>query len=152
MKLINLKKAENEKIKHAVSYVIYNKKRTKIMIVQRPYEDENLPGIWGLPAGNVREKEAFNEAVIRSGREKLGVKLKPVKFIGRGDIKREDYVLHMEEYEVQITSGEPKVPQPIRGITQYTKWHWGVSSDLRESASKGSLCSQIYLMSLNEKW
>lgn len=89
---------------------------------------------------------------MRSGREKLGVNLKPTKFIGRGNIERDIYILHMEEYEAEIISGEPKVPQPVERITQYQQWKWGVGSDLKNAASKGSLCSQIYLTSVNDNW
>ena len=132
-------------IKYAISFVIYSQDPSKFLIVQRPSDDENLPDIWGLPAGSVKDNETFKECVIRSGREKLGVELKPTKFIGRNNIERENYILHMEVYEAEIVSGEPEVPQSIQGITQYQKWRWGVSSDLKNAASKGSLCSQIYL-------
>lgn len=141
-----------KQIKYAIAYVIYNKDRSKFLIVQRPSDDANLPDAWGLPAGSVKDDETFEEAVIRSGKEKLGVELKPVKFIGRNNIERNDYILHMEEYEAEIISGEPKVPQPIQEITQYQQWRWGISSDLKDAASKGSLCSQIYLNSVNDQW
>lgn len=32
-------------IKNSVSVVIYNPDRSKILIVQRPFDDENLPGL-----------------------------------------------------------------------------------------------------------
>lgn len=81
----------------------------------------------------------------------LGVELKILKLIGENNINRKDYILHMKEYEVKILKGKPKVPQPIQGITQYQQWRWGIGSDLKEAASKGSLCSQIYLRSVNDK-
>ena len=139
-------------IKYAIAFVIYNQDHSKFLIVQRPSDDDNLPNVWGLPAGSVRNDETFEECVIRSGREKLGVKLKPSKFIGRNNIERDNYILHMEEYGAVIVNGEPEVPQPIEGMTQYQQWKWGESSDLKDAASKGSLCSQIYLTSVNDKW
>lgn len=139
-------------IKYAIAFVIYNQDHSKFLIVQRPSDDDNLPNVWGLPAGSVRNDETFEECVIRSGREKLGVKLKPSKFIGRSNIERDNYILHMEEYGAVIVNGEPEVPQPIEGMTQYQQWKWGESSDLKDAASKGSLCSQIYLTSVNDKW
>ena len=141
-----------KEIRYAVAYVIYNKDRSKFLIVQRPSDDENLPNVWGLPAGSVKDKETFEESVIRSGREKLGVVLKPIRFIGRSNLDRGDYILHLEEYEVEVLKGDPKVPQPIKGVTQYQSWRWGVSSELKDAAGKGSLCSQIYLTSVNEEW
>lgn len=137
-------------IKYAISYVIYNEDRTRFLTVQRPSNDNDLPNAWGLPAGSVRNDETFEEAIRRSGIEKLGVKLEPVRFIGRGNVERTDYVLHMEEYEAKIIDGEPSVPQSVEGVTQYQQWNWGVSNDLRDAASKGSLCSQIFLEKNNE--
>ncbi|PIU98179.1 hypothetical protein COS61_02865 [Candidatus Wolfebacteria bacterium CG03_land_8_20_14_0_80_40_12] len=139
-------------IKYAIAYVIYNKDRSKFLIVQRPIDDEDLPNIWGLPAGSVKDNETYEESIIRSGEQKLGVKLEPVGFIGRDNIEREKYILHMEEYETEIITGEPKVPQPIGGTTQYQKLKWGVKSDLIDGAKKGSLCDRIYLKGVNESW
>jgi len=139
-------------IKYAIAYLIYNEDRSKFLIVQRPSDDEDLPNVWGLPAGSVRGNESFEDAVIRSGKEKLGVNLKIAKFIGRKDIERKDYILHMEEYEAEIISGMPKVPQSAKGMTQYQDWRWGVSFDLKDAAAKGSLCSQIFLGSVGEQW
>ena len=141
-----------KQIKKAVSYVIYNKDKSKFLIVQRPSDDEDLPDVWGLPASSVKNNETFEKAMLRSGKEKLGVELKPIKFVGRNKIERNDYFLYMEEYEAKIVKGEPKVPQPFEGMTQYQQWRWGTSSDLKKAASKGSLCSQIYLESINKKW
>lgn len=139
-------------IKCAIAFVVYNQDRSKFLIVQRPSDDESLPNVWGLPSMFVRDNETIEECVIRSGREKLGVELKPKKFIGRGDIEREGFILHMEEYEAEIISGEPKVPQQVEGMTQFQQGKWGIGSDLKNAASKGSLCSQIYLTSVNDKW
>lgn len=132
-------------LKHAIAFVIYNKDRTKILIVQRPSDDKNLPDVWGLPAGVVNDDETFEQCVIRSGTEKLGVGLKILGFIGRGSLDRGDYILHMEEYEVAVVNGEPVAPQPFPKVTQYQKWKWGAPEDLKEAESKGSLCSRIYL-------
>lgn len=141
-----------KQIKCAVAFVIYNQNRSKILIVQRPSNDNNFPNVWGLPAGSVKDNETFEECVIRSGKEKLGVELKPTRFIGRSNIERDKHILHMEEYEAEIVSGEPEAPQSIQGITQYQQWKWGVSSELKSAAGKGSLCSRIYLTSINDKW
>jgi len=132
-------------IKYAIAFVVYNEDRSKLLVVQRPSDDKNFPNVWGLPAGSAKDTETFEECIIRSGKEKLGVELKPTKFVGRNNIERNNYILHMEEYEAEILDGKPEVPQPIQGITQYQQWRWGVGSDLKDAATKGSLCSQIYL-------
>ncbi len=138
-------------VKNSVAFVIYNKNRTRFLIVKRPPDDERLPDVWGLPAGSLRGEETYEDAIVRSGREKLGVELKVVGKIGEGEIDRGDYILHLEEYEAEILHGEPQVPQPVPGITQYVQWKWGKSSDLIEAAQKGSLCSQVYLSQVDQK-
>ena len=135
-------------VKRAISYVIYNENRSKILIVRRPNNDEDLPNLWGLPAGSVKDGETKEDAIIRSGRDKLGVELEVVRLIGKDNLERDKYILHMEDYEAKIISGEPEAPQKVEGITQYSDWRWGVADDLREIASKGSLCTQIYLKSI----
>ena len=139
-------------IKNSIAFVIYNKDKSAFLIVQRPSDDDNLPNVWGLPAGSLKDGETFEECVVRSGKEKLGVDLQVVDLIGEGEIEREHYILHMKEYKAEIANGEPKVPQAYEGITQYSRWKWGVAEDLKDAASKGSLCSQIYLKSIGENW
>jgi len=141
-----------KQLKNAVAFVIYNREGNRILTVLRPPDDKHLPNLWGLPAGSVKKEESFEECVLRSGREKLGVELQIVELIGDGHLEREDYVLYMKEYEVEIIKGKPKVPQPVKGMTQYTKWKWGKAEELIISARKGSLCSQIYLNSRRIKW
>lgn len=139
-------------IRHSIAYITYNKDRSKFLAVKRPSDDKDLPDVWGLPAGSLKNDETFEETVLRSAREKLGVGLKIVKLIGEGNIERENYILHMKEYEVEIIQGEPQVPQPVEGVTQYQSWKWATPNELTESARKGSLCSRLYLSSTNQKW
>ncbi len=137
-----------KKIKNAVSFVIYNKDRSKFLIVQRPADDANLPLVWGLPAGTLKEGETFEDAVLRAGKEKLGVEIKTGPLIGEGDLDRGEYTLHMKDFEVEIIDGEPSVPQVYPEVTQYVAWRWGIPKDLEDAAQKGSLCSKIYLASI----
>ena len=139
-------------VKHAVSFVIYNKERTHVLSVLRPPDDEHLPGLWGLPAGMVKKGESFEEAVVRAGWEKLGVELKVVTFVGDGNLERENHVLYMKEFEVSMSKGEPAAPQPVSGVTQYQEWKWARPEELVETARKGSLCSRIYLKSVGVGW
>lgn len=138
--------------KNTIAYVIYNKDRTRVFAVLRPKDDENLPNVWGLPAGSLRKGETFEAAVFRSGQEKLGVTLKIIRQLNEGEIERENHILHMKEYEAEIASGQPVVPQPVADVTQYQKWEWAKPEKLREAAQKGSLCSRLFLSLINEKW
>jgi len=135
--------------KHAIAFVIWDENRDKILAVQRPSTDEDLPDVWGLPAGSLRGGETFEACVIRSGREKLGVEVRIVRLIAEGEIERPACTLHMKEYEVEIVHGAPSVPQPVEGVTQYQRWKWAEPSMLTEAAYKGSLCSGLFLASRN---
>lgn len=138
-------------IRQAVAIVIHHPDHKRILIVQRPANDENLPNVWGLPATSLKKGESFKKAVLRLGREKLGVELKIIKLINEGQLEGKEYILFMKEYEVEIIKGKPKVPQKINGITQYQKWVWALSDKLKEAAQKGSLCSQLYLSRIKLK-
>lgn len=142
---------ENKKTLYAVALVIYNDDRSKFLIAHRPHDAESMPDVWGLIAGYVGEEETFEEAGVRAGWQKLGVILSPRSFVGRDNIQRDGYVLHMEEYEAKILRGEPAVPQNVKGVTQYNELKYGTSEDILDAARKGSLCSRIYLDSIGKK-
>lgn len=139
-------------LKNSVAFVIYNSDRTKFLIVRRPPDDIDLPNVWGLPAGSLKDEETFEDAVIRSAKEKLGIKIKIVKLINEGEIERTQFVLHMKEFEAEILEGDPSVPQDAPGVTQYSEWKWGQAGDLIEAAKIGSLCSRLYLGEAGYVW
>lgn len=131
-------------VKNSVAYVIYsNNSKNEFLIVQRPFDDEDLPGYWGLPAGSLKKNESFEDAVIRSGMEKLGVELKVIGLINEGELERKDYTLYMKEYEAKITKGKPNVMQETESGTKYRSSKWGTAEDLIPAASKGSLCCKL---------
>lgn len=132
-------------IKRSVAVVIYNPDRTQALIVRRPDSDQTLPGFWGLPAGFLNEEEEILDGALRIGQQKLGVGLRALNLIGEKSIEREKFVNQMQEYEAEIVSGVPKVPQPFKGITQYVEWKWGSAQDLVDTARAGGLCDQIFL-------
>jgi ADP-ribose pyrophosphatase YjhB (NUDIX family) len=131
--------------KHAIAFVVWNQDRDKVLAVQRPGNDEDLPDVWGLPAGSLREGETFEDCVVRSGREKLGVDVCIIQLLAEGESERTACILRMKEYEVEIVQGEPSVPQPLEGMTQYQRWQWAEPALLQEAAQKGSLCSRLFL-------
>jgi len=142
-------KSLSKPIKYAVFYAIINEKdKDKIIAIKRPEDDEDLPNIWGLPAGSVRGGESFEQACLRQAKNKLGIDIKILKFIGRGNIDRGDYILHGEEYLVKFISGDINLNQKDVEGTKYVDWKWALPEDFREASSKGSLCSSIYLDSL----
>jgi len=116
-----------------------------VLVVRRPPDDEDLPGAWGLPAGSLGPGESWEDAVRRAGREKLGVRLRPGPVLREGELEREDYRLRMRLYAAGIEDGEPSVPQPAPGVTQYTAWAWAPVGRLEPAARAGSLCSRLCL-------
>ena len=132
-------------VRSSTAFVIWNESRDKVLAVQRPASDENLPNVWGLPAGSLRGGESFEDCVLRSGKEKLGVELEIVTLVSEGDLERERYILHMQAFEVRIKSGKPSVPQNVPDVTQYQNWNWAEPILLVEAAQKGSLCSRLFL-------
>lgn len=117
----------------------------QVLLVQRPSDDEDLPDVWGLPAASLGPGEAWEDAVRRAARDKLGVTVDVAGVMQEGEKQRAGYALHMRLYAATIVRGEPAVPQPTPGVTQYQAWRWGTAADLQPAADAGSLCSQLYL-------
>lgn len=61
---------------------------------------------------------------------------------------RDEFDILLRNYEVEITSGEPEVPQPYSG-TQYVDWKWMKPEEFRRTAETGSLCTSLLLDSRN---
>jgi 8-oxo-dGTP diphosphatase len=114
-----------------------------LLVVRRPDDDEDLPGVWGLPAVSLAAGESEEDAVRRAGRDKLGVELEPVERVGSDGT--------MTDWEARILSGEPAVPQP-GPHTQYTQLRWGEPSDLKPAAQQGSLCCRVLLRARGLDW
>ena len=136
-------------IKRSVSFVIRDPAEPdRVLAVQRPADDEDLPDAWGLPAGSLREGESWDDALRRAGREKLGVELAVGGALTEGTLERSGYTLHMRLHEARIVAGAPLVPQPVPGVTQYAALAWLTGEAFRPAASAGSLCCRLYLESI----
>jgi hypothetical protein len=128
-------------VKRSVSLVIEGP--GGVLLVRRPDDDESLPGVWGLPAASLLPGESERDAVIRAGRDKLGVRVEPLR-----PIQAE---ASMTDWATRIASGEPSVPQRAGG-TQYVDWRWGDAAELAPAARAGSLCARALLRSLGSSW
>jgi ADP-ribose pyrophosphatase YjhB (NUDIX family) len=132
--------------KESVAVVIRNPQQAgQVLTVLRPERDEDLPNVWGLPAGSLRPGESWEDAVHRVGLEKLGVQLKVRRAMEQGAFERRNYRLQMRLYEAHIEKGTPFVPQPDNAVTQYAQWKWGTTADLQPAAQRGSLCCKLFL-------
>jgi ADP-ribose pyrophosphatase YjhB (NUDIX family) len=129
-------------LKRSVSLVI--EAPAGLLLVRRPDDDESLPGAWGLPAASLLAGESERDAVVRAGREKLGVELEVVGVLAEERAQRPGYEIAMRDWAVRIAVGEPAVPQPGEG-TQYVEWRWGRAEDLAPAARAGSLCARALL-------
>jgi ADP-ribose pyrophosphatase YjhB (NUDIX family) len=137
---------ENKPTKYVVALVILNDKG-ELFVVKRPAEGE-LPNIWGLPATVLKEGELPEKGTKRVGREKLGCKIKPVKFIGAAVQERKDGFMHLFDYQVKIVKGEPDVYKAKTKGTKYINQMWVKDFNvIMDGAKKGSLCEQIFLYS-----
>src|SRR5262245_1075644 len=97
--------------KHSVAVVI--SKADSILAIRRPDDDDELPGIWGLPAGTCRKQETVQDVIVRIGREKLGVELTPERRLTSGTQDRPGYFLDMELWAASMA-----------GTPTYPDWRW----------------------------
>lgn len=107
-----------------------------VLATRRPDNDDELPGIWGLPAGSCRAGETIQDVIRRIGRDKLGVNLTPMRKIVSGAQDRPAYRLEMELWEASM-----------KGIPVYPEWRWATLDLLRPGAVSGSLCCELAVQS-----
>ena len=132
-------------LKRSVSLVIEGP--AGVLLVRRPDDDESLPGLWGLPAASLREGETERDALLRVGREKLGVEVDLGAPIGEEEAERAEHRIAMRDWAASIAAGEPAVPQAGEG-TQYVELRWGEPAELEPAARAGSVCARVLLRSL----
>lgn len=134
-------------IRCAVAAVLRRDHRSEhFLAVQRPPDDDLLPGVWGLPAVTLQPGELPEQGVRRIGREKLGVEVEPVRFVGIGAMDRGDYQLILMDIEARLVAGEPDVGAATTLATRYSAQQWTDQLPLlRDAARRGSLCSRVLL-------
>lgn len=124
------------------------------LVVKRPDDDEDLPGVWGLPAGTRGQGETREDLIRRIGREKLGVALDPGASVAAGSTRRPAYRLDMDLWTATIIDGEPAVQcgtddvaptDDAASTTHYVAWRWDDPSALEDGARRGSLCCRLGL-------
>src|ERR1700686_5077378 len=108
-------------IKHSIAVMILDGDQT--LAIRRPENDDELPGIWGLPAGTCRSEETIHDVIRRIGCEKLRVQLTPLRKIASGTQDRAAYRLEMELWEASMD-----------GIPVYPEWQWASLDLLRPGA------------------
>ena len=117
-------------VKHSVAVMVL--RRSQILAIRRSEDDDELPGVWGLPAGTVRGEERIEDVIKRIGRDKLGVVLTPIRSVALGVQDRPAYRLEMELWEVSM-----------EGTPTYPDWQWASLDVLRPGMASGSLCCEL---------
>jgi uncharacterized protein len=140
-------------IKRSVAVVVRGPEAGTFLVVKRPDDPADpLAGVWGLPAVTLTDGEDERGAVVRAGRDKLGVELRAGRRLGQGSADRGDYLLVLADYEAAVVGGIPSVPQPDASVTQYVDWRYTVDpAVLAEAAARGSLCARIFLEDNSKK-
>jgi ADP-ribose pyrophosphatase YjhB (NUDIX family) len=138
-------------VKRSVALLVYPPgERRRFVVVRRPEHEEELAGVWGLPAATLRPGEEEIEAAHRVAREKLGTEVRLLGVRARGVQERPGYRLEMHLWEAELVGPEPRLPQSSRDpqITYYTAWRWATATALEEAARQGSLCARLALETL----
>ncbi len=119
-------------VKHSVAVVIRN--GDKVLSTRRVDNDDELPGIWGLPAGTLRSEETIEDLIVRIGRDKLRVELTPLRRLESGRQMRPQYLLEMELWEASM-----------KGTPNHPEWRWASVDSLQAGTAAGSLCCELAL-------
>jgi ADP-ribose pyrophosphatase YjhB (NUDIX family) len=117
-------------VKRSIALLIRNGQR--VLSVRRPEDDDELPGVWGVPAGSFRGDETLEDLVARIGRDKLGVTLTATRRLAHGRQQRDRYILEMELWEAEMV-GSPRHPA----------WQWTIADALEPGITQGSLCCRL---------
>ena len=132
----------------AIAVVIPNPgDHSLLLAVRRPDGDEDLPGVWGLPATTVRPLESDADAAIRLGETKLGSPVLLVALIAEGSQPQPGQELSMRLYSASMPATAPTLPLVAghQGVTYYAEWQWAPKSALEDGAERGSLCCALAL-------
>jgi len=121
-------------VKHSVAVLI--RRGDEILAIRRPQDDDELPGIWGIPAGTLRGKETTEDLIERIGRDKLGAKLTPIRKLATGTQDRLKYRLEMDLWEVSM-----------EGLPTHPEWKWAGLDLLRPGMNASSLCCELAIKS-----
>lgn len=124
----------------------------RVILVRRPEDDEDFPGMSGLPAASCQPGETLRLTAAPIGVQKLGAAVEVGPVLATGTQQRAGYTLEMTLFEARLVGDAPALPSGGAGEighTLYTDWRWGEAMELRASADHGSLCSQLLL---KDRW
>jgi len=126
----------------------------RVILVRRPEDDEEFPGMWGLPAASCQTGETWSLPDARIGTQKLGAAAEVGTILATGTQRRAGYTLETTLFEARLSGGRPTLPLGDEAGSEhalYTDWRWGEAEELRASADNGSLCSRLILKDPSHK-
>ncbi len=139
---------ESKLAKHSVALAVRKAAGSPaVLLVRRPGDDPEFPGMWGLPAASCRPGETPEAAARRIGTQKLGTPVDVGDRLALGRQERPGYTLEMSLYAARLGRPAPRLPggKGCGGLTLYTDWRWADPSELADAAEIGSLCSRLLL-------
>lgn len=133
-------------VKYSVAVVLRNSKG-EYLAVQRPMDDEDHKGHWGLPAVSLKSGETPDQAAIRACQEKLCCNGDIKRFLGIMYQKRNKYDMFLMDIEMALNEeSQPDVQKSNTASTKYIEQLWTDDPMLMMPAAKdGSCCSTIFL-------
>ncbi len=122
----------SKRVKRSAAVLV--RRHGTLLALRRADDDDELPGVWGLPAGTYRGAEDRAALVRRIGHDKLGARLEPGGVLATGRQQRPAYTLDMELVEARL-EGDPKLGD----------WQWAPEGILEPGRDRGSLCCRLAL-------
>ena len=115
--------------------------REYILLVQRPIDDKDFPGKWGLHATSFKNKESLKDHAINLAKEKLGVLVTLGTQLSSGTQKRVDHILEMTLYDAWLPEQQInlKTPENSKSKTFYTDFKNVYYKHIREHATDSYL-------------
>jgi ADP-ribose pyrophosphatase YjhB (NUDIX family) len=115
----------------------------EILVVRRSPNDRYFPNMWGIPAGTLRKRESYEQAIQRTARDKLSIDVEVLGQRGAGSSDRGTHVVEMCLYEVRILAGTPQIREVDPAGHGYTEVQWAKPDILDSTRERGSLCCRL---------
>lgn len=108
------------------------KHEDKFLVLKRPEDDEDMPGVWEFPSGNAETGENLQDALIREVWEETGVELdrKSLKIVSlqQYESEKSDYIKC--SVQINFVANLKEMPSIILS-EEHTDYKW-VARDAEE--------------------
>jgi A/G-specific adenine glycosylase len=111
--------------KRMTAAILFDRNR-RVLVVQRPASGL-LGGLWKFPGGEKAEKEALEEALVRTVREELGLQVRVKKALGSVKHAYTHFRATFHIYRCTVVRGKPNSPEG-------REWKWASAEELHALA------------------